>query len=91
MSDEYGSDYISISDEDGNEFELELLDAFEHKGTYYHAFIPAGGGSDEDDLEIIILKSVEENGEEVLSTVDTDEELEEVYAIFMERLYELEE
>lgn len=88
MGDKYGSDYISISDEDGNEFELELLDAFEHQGTYYHAFIPAETGNDEEDSEVIILKSIVENGEELLSTVDTEEELEEAYALFMERLFE---
>ena len=36
---------------------------------------------------MVILKSIEENGEELLSTLDTDEELEKIYALFMERFY----
>ena len=30
MSEAFGSDYLTIEDEDGNEFELEVLDEFEH-------------------------------------------------------------
>ena len=92
MANEYGGDFVSITDEDGNEFELELLDALEHKGIYYHAFIPAmEADAEEEDLEIIILKAVEQDGEELLSTLDSEEELNEVYDLFMERLFEDEE
>lgn len=90
MSEEYGSDYISLKDEDGNEFELELLDAWETDGTIYHAFIPADSeqeAEDEADLDIIILKAIEVDGEEILSTLDSDEELEEAYQCFMSRLF----
>ena len=44
-----------------------------------------------EDDGVIILKSVTEDGEEFLSTPDTDEELNEVYQLFMERLFEDEE
>ena len=30
--DHYGSDFISISDEDGNEYELEVLSTLEYDG-----------------------------------------------------------
>ena len=89
MANEYGGDFVSITDEDGNAFELELLDAFEHKGVFYHAFIPAvEADSEEEDLEIIILKSIDQDGEELLSTLDSEEELREIYDLFMERLFE---
>ncbi|MCL2367701.1 MAG: DUF1292 domain-containing protein [Oscillospiraceae bacterium] len=92
MSEAFGGDFVSITDEDGNEFELELLDALVHNDIYYHAFIPAAAaGSEEEDLEVIILKAVEENGEELLSTLDSEEEENEVYELFMERLFEAEE
>ena len=35
---------------------------------------------------MVILKSVMENGEELLSTLDSDEELNKVYDLFMEQL-----
>ena len=34
------------------------------------------------------MKTIEENGEELLSTPDTDEELDEVYQLFMERFFQ---
>ena len=92
MAEEYGGDFVSITDDEGNEFELELLDVLLHNDIYYHAFIPASETeSEEEELEIIILKAVEEKGEELLSTLDSEEELNEVYDLFMERLFEEEE
>ena len=90
MSEAFGPDFITVTDEEGNDMELELLDALEHKGNTYMAFFPAvpeDKSEDSDEYGMVILKSIEENGEELLSTLDTDEELEEVYALFMERLY----
>ena len=87
MSEKYGNDFISISDEDGNEFELELLDSFEVDGTNYMVFLPANMDEDDEDFGLVIMKTVEENGEEVLSTLDSDEELDKVYNIYMERLF----
>lgn len=91
MSEEFGPDFISVTDEDGNEFELEHLDTMEFNGQTYMAFFPAvEEGKDEEDEEygLIIMKVVNENGEELLSTLDSDEEAETVYQEFMERLFE---
>ena len=66
MEQQYGDDFISITDEDGKEYELEVLAELEHEGSRYLALVPAGSGDDEaEDLEVSILKSVEENGEEI--------------------------
>lgn len=97
MSEEYGPDFITLTDEDGNEFELELIDSLEHNGITYHAMFPAtpedeetGEPQDEEGEEygLVIMKVIEEDGEELLSTPDTDEELDEVYQLFMERFFE---
>lgn len=89
MSDEYGSDFITIVDEDGTEFELEVLTSLDYNGTTYLAVILAGSAEDEDtDLEISILKSVEEDGEPILCAVEDEAELETVYNLIMEQLYE---
>ena len=37
------------------------------------------------------MKAIEENGEELLSTLDSDEELGQVYELFMERFFQDEE
>ena len=95
MSEEFGPDFITVTDEDGNDIELELLDVLEHKGQTYMAFFPAvpEAETDEDseDYGMVILKSIHENGEELLSTLDSEEELTEVYDLFMELLFQDEE
>jgi uncharacterized protein YrzB (UPF0473 family) len=95
MGDEYGSDFISVTDEDGNEFELEHLDTLELNQNTYMAFLPADFGKSEspetDASEgegLIILKTITENGEEFLSTLDSEDELEAVYELFMKRLFD---
>jgi len=90
MSEEFGPDYVTITDEDGHEIELEMVDALEHNGQTYLAFFPVtlDQHDDVDENSLIILKSIEENGEELLSTLDTDEELNTVYDLFMERLFD---
>ena len=98
MEDNFGPDFITVTDEDGNDFELELVDTLEHQGVTYYAMFPAveedeatGGpkdvDADDEEYGLVILKAIEENGEELLSTPDSDEELEAVYELFMERFF----
>ena len=90
MEDQFGSDFITIVDEDGTEYELEVLITVEYNGNSYMAVIPASDGTDTD-LEVSILKSVEEDGESILCAIEDDEELRIVNDIIMDRLYEEEE
>ncbi len=94
MSEEYGADFITITDEDGNEFELEHMDTLEANGQIYMAFFPAveeGADEEQEDYGLILLKVVEVDGEEQLSTLDSEEELETVYDQFMEQLFQEED
>ena len=88
MNEDFGPNFITLTDEDGNECELEYLDALELDGQTYMAFFPAveEDEADEEDLGLVILKSIIVDGEEQLSTLDSDEELERVYDLFMEQL-----
>ena len=70
--DQYGSDFITIVDDDGKEYELEVLSTLEYDGNTYMAVIPAEGSQDTLELEVSILKSVEEDGEPILLTIDDD-------------------
>lgn len=88
MADQFGSDYMTIVDEDGEEFELEVLTTMEWQGGTYLAVIPAGMDEDEPSLEVSILKSVDEDGEPILTAIEDDAELETVYNLIMEQLYE---
>ena len=89
MSEEYGSDFMTIVDEDGTEYELEVLSSLEYNGFTYLAVIPAG--SEEAEMEVSILKSVEEDGEPILCAIEDEAELEAVYSLIMDELYEEEE
>ena len=86
MDNEYGSDFMTIVDEDGTEFELEILSTLEYNGFTYLAVIPAGS-EEEEDLEVSILKSVEEDGEPILCAIEDEEELQSVYDLIMDELY----
>ena len=92
MRDEFGPNFITLTDEDGNDIELEYVDALEHNGTTYMAFFPTAdseeAAEDTQDFGLVILKSVMENGEELLTTPDTDEELNEVFDLFTQQLLE---
>ena len=71
MSDEYGSDFMTIVDEDGTEYELEVLSTLEYNGQTYLAVIPADG-EEHESLDVSILKSVEEDGEPILCEVNSN-------------------
>ena len=90
MSEEFGPNFITLTDEDGNEIEREYVDAIEVDGQTYMAFFPTvDDEADEaaaEEFGLVILKSITENGEELLSTLDSDEELNRVYDLFMEQL-----
>ena len=89
MSDDFGPTFISVTDENGEEITLEYVDTLEYNGTTYTAFFPAeveGEETSEEEFGLVILKTIHENGEEILSTPDSDDELNAVYDLFMEQL-----
>lgn len=87
MEDLYGSDFMTIMDEDGTEYELEVLSTLEYNGSTYLAVIPAGT-EDMQETQVSILKSVEEDGESILEAIEDENELETVYEMIMEQLYQ---
>ena len=92
MADNFGSDFITIVDEDGTQYELEVLTSLEYNGFSYLAVIPAADGDPEiADYQISILKSVDEDGEEVLCAIEDESELEAVNDLIMAQLYEEED
>ena len=91
MSGDYGNDFVTISDEDGNDIVLEHLDTIEIDDTFYMAFLPAEVDEADDDYGLIILMVVEEDGEDVLTTIDDEKKLEEIYERFLDRLFDADE
>lgn len=90
--DRYGSDFMTIVDEDGTEYELEVLTTVEYNGCSYLAVIPADGEQKElDPYQVSILKSVDEDGESILCAIEDEAELEAVNNLIMDSLYEEDE
>ena len=88
MNNTFGSDYITITDDDGNEYELEVLNTLEHNGCNYLAVILAQGDiADKTDLQVYIIKSVEEDGESILYTVDNEAELAAVNELLIDSIF----
>ena len=90
MSEEYGNDFIVLTDEDGNEIELEHLSTLEYEAETYMAFVEANPDPetilDPDTAELVILKVIDEDGEDMLVTLDDEELLEKIFQMFVEKL-----
>ena len=86
---EYGDNIISISDDEGNDFELLVLDEADMNDVHYLALTEAKNPEEEENLEVIILKVIQDEatGEDLLSTVDSDDELEAIYQIFEDQMF----
>lgn len=92
MSEEYGNDFITIIDDDGNEFELELLDTMDYNGKTYAAFLPTDISEDDPDYGVIILRIVpDDNGDELFESIDDDAELDDVFDKFKVLLFDEED
>ncbi|MBQ3355527.1 MAG: DUF1292 domain-containing protein [Oscillospiraceae bacterium] len=91
MDQDYSANIISITDEDGVEYELEVLSSVTYKGAEYLALTPADADDEAEELEVSILKSVMDGDEPILVAVEDDDELETVYDLLMQNIFEDEE
>lgn len=92
MSEDFGPDIVSVTDEDGVEHIFEELDRIETDDARYVALTPYYDEAAEildDDGELIILKVVEEDGETYLEPIEDEAEFDEIGEIFEKRLAEL--
>ncbi|MEG0570923.1 MAG: DUF1292 domain-containing protein [Oscillospiraceae bacterium] len=95
---DYNPDIYTLIDEDGLEQAFELLDVLEVNEDRYFALVPYYENPEdslEDDGDLIVLKSqMDENGEEMMISIDDDEEYQRIGDMFLEKLqdmFELEE
>ena len=90
MSEESSPIFVELTDEEGNIQTLEYILSLEIDGQEYRAFFPTEteGEDDDPDAGLIILKVINEGGEELLSTCDTEEELLKAYDQFALELFD---
>lgn len=89
---DYEPDIITLTDEDGKEYNFEVLDAADYNDARYLAVVPYAENSAEvleEDANLILMRVNEEDGEEFLDIVEDDEELIQVGNMFAQRLQEL--
>ncbi|MBQ7727229.1 MAG: DUF1292 domain-containing protein [Clostridia bacterium] len=80
----------TLTDEDGKEYEFEIIDDVEMDGNIYFAMVPTEETeSDADVWNYVILKQkFDEEGNEFLETLEDDDEFEKVAAYFDDQLSE---
>lgn len=90
-NDIYEPDIISVTDENGNEILFELLERYETEDDVYVAITEYRDDAEEiveADYEVIILKVLEDNGEEYLAEIEDENEYEQVSDILMAKIEE---
>ncbi len=87
---EYNPDLYTLVDEEGVEQTFELLDVMEVDDDRYFALIPYYENPEDlldDTAELIVLKSqLDENGEELMISIDDEEEYQRIGQMFLEKL-----
>ena len=93
MSNEYGNDIVTLTDESGAELQFEHFGSVEVDGTVYVGLIELFDDPKkqlESDGTLFILKTIEDDaGEEIFVTIDDDEELIRVSKVFEETFEDL--
>ncbi len=88
----YEPNIIGVTGEDGQELLFELLDRYETDTDIYVAVTPYYDTAEEiveGDNELIVLKVIEEDGEEMLTMIEDEDELDNIVEVFQERLADL--
>ena len=93
MDDNYNPEFVSVSDETGNEYVFEVLDRiYTDDGKEYVALVPADEEEDDDlneNVELIILEATtDEEGDSFLAQIEDDDTYEAIEELFIERLSE---
>lgn len=86
LDNNYDADLISLLDDEGNEYEFEILDEMDYKDGHYYALMPLFDlpeeGIDSESTYMIFEAVDDENGEPQLAEVDDDDLLDEIAALF---------
>lgn len=75
---------IPFEDENGNEVNFEVIDAFKMDGSEYVALLPAD--DDDYDTEVFIMRIEKEGDDDVLVYIENDEELDDAFEMFKDRM-----
>ncbi|MDO4568152.1 MAG: DUF1292 domain-containing protein [Clostridia bacterium] len=80
---------VVLLDEDGERLEFEHVLTFAYEGQRYAALTPPDDG-EADEAEIVLLKIVRQDSEDVYVPIDNDVLLDEVFREFLDLMDEIE-
>ncbi len=89
---DYTPELYTLSDEEGKEQTFELIDTYVEGDDRYYAMVPYFENPDDliqNDGELVILKSDYVDDEEMLVTIEDDDEYDRIGAIFLKRIEEM--
>ena len=75
-------DVYTLTDEEGNEKQFEMIGEAEIEGVTYYALTELDADYNQVSEEYVILRLEKENGEDVLVSIDDDEEFDRVADFF---------
>lgn len=82
-------EFYTLTDEDGNENQFELIASCEMNGNVYLALVPVDEDQEELEEYVILKRELDSEGEEILVTIDDDEEFDRVADLFDEEFSEI--
>lgn len=90
---DYKPEIFTLTDEDGNEHEFELMDVMEVDDSVYYALVPYTEDPDamlEEDTELVVLKGgKDDDGTDFLATIEDDDEYDRIGHMFIDRISEM--
>ncbi|MBQ7357947.1 MAG: DUF1292 domain-containing protein [Clostridia bacterium] len=89
---EFQSEFYTLTDEDGNETEFEVIGSAEINGIEYFAMVPSDSAAGDDGMieYVLLKKEKDEDGEEMFVTIDDDDEFDTV-ANYFDDMFDFEE
>ncbi len=84
---ENGEEIITLFDDDGNQSNYIIVDGVEYNGKVYLALV-AEEEADQDECEFLILRADQDGDEELLTTIEDENEFNEVMKLLDAKLEE---
>ena len=88
QDDLFDDEIFTLTDDDGKETDFSLLGSVTIEGILYLALAPVDDDDNPDDSYVILKAELDSNGDDVLSTIEDDDEFDRVSAIFDDQLFD---
>ena len=75
---------LELTDDEGNKVQFEHLLTFEYGENFYVSLLPVTPLEDFEDGEVLIMRLEEDGDDDIFLPVETEEELEGAWNVFLE-------